>query len=350
MRKSMNIELLRIISVLMVILVHILSEFMIKGLYSGEVIISLSSFFKVCVPCFLMIMGYLYNPKKSVKEIWTKNIYRLIIPLLFFSLFYQLFTEIIIEQKTLNEIWGYELFINTFGKSVLATSAYHLWYIYGILIIYALYPMFSFICEDNEKCRSLQRYLIIIGFIVMIIFPTISGLFQGTSGFLEIFNYGYLYMVLYFIIGNYLKYLLPKIKVNKYIFLLGYFIMIGISILSANSFEFNTGCSYLFLTSFSYQSIFIALASISFFIFIMKLKIKDSKFLLFISNKTLIVYYVHLIFMNLILLKTSLIKLTFNELIIYSALILLVIYICSLLVAIVYRTIISIFKKYIFRH
>lgn len=350
MQKNVNIELFRIIAILMVIAVHVLSEFMLRGAYSGEVIMSIYAFFKICVPCFLMIMGYLYNPNKNVKKLWIKNIYRLIIPLLLFSLFYQVFADVIINHKSLNEISIGYLFTNAFGKSVFETQAFHLWYIYGILVIYALYPMFSFICKDDEKCRSLERYLIIIGFITMIIFPTISGLFQVTSGFLEIFNYGYLYVCVYFMIGNYMKYLLPKIKVNKYIFLLGYFIMIGISIFSASNFEFKTGRSYLFLTSFSYQSIFIALASISFFIFIMKLKIKDNKFLIFLGNKTLIVYFVHLIFMNLILLKTNLTELTFNGVILHCALIVAMVYICSLLVAIVYRAIISILKKYVFRH
>lgn len=332
----------------MVILVHILSEFMLKGAYNAETIMSFYAFFKICVPCFLIIMGYLYNPNKDVKKLWIKNIYRLIIPVLFFSLFYRLFTEVIMEQKSLNEIsLGHELFINIFGKRVLETPAFHLWYVYGILIIYALYPMFSVICEDNEKSRKLQRYLIIIGLVTMIIFPTVSGLFQATSGFLEIFDYGYLYMCLYFIVGNYLKYLLPKTKINKYIFLILYFIMIGLSIFSANSFEFRTGRAYLFLTIFEYNSIFIFLASISFFIFIMKLKIKENKFLLFLGDKTFIVYFVHLIFLNLIFLKTNFGQLTFNELLLYSTLIMIVVYICSLLIAIVYRTIISILNKYV---
>ena len=104
MRKNINVEMLRVISILMVILVHVLSEFMKMGLYNAEAIMSFYAFFKICVPCFLMIMGYLYNPNKKTKKVWLKNIYRLIIPLLLFSLFYQLFTEVVIEQKSLNEI------------------------------------------------------------------------------------------------------------------------------------------------------------------------------------------------------------------------------------------------------
>ena len=52
MHKNMNIEFLRIISILMVIFVHVYSKFMLLGLYKSEVVLYFTSFAKICVPCF----------------------------------------------------------------------------------------------------------------------------------------------------------------------------------------------------------------------------------------------------------------------------------------------------------
>ena len=156
MRKNMNIELLRIISILMVILVHVYSDFMVRGLYyKSSTVLYVFSFFKICVPLFLIIMGYLY----------------------------------------------------------------------AIIGIYLLYPVFKVICR-NEK---LLLYLVIIGFIFTILIPTITGVFPDTAEFLQNFDYGFSYIIFYFLLGNYLGYLLPKISVNNYLFLLLYFIFIIIN-------------------------------------------------------------------------------------------------------------------------
>lgn len=127
MHKNMNIEFLRIISILMVIFVHVYSKFMLLGLYKSEVVLYFTSFAKICVPCFLMIMGYLYNSNKDLKGLWIKNIYRFILPLLFFSIFYQWFDEIVVYNMDLNQIsFDFDLIQNVFLHNSLWTSGFHL--------------------------------------------------------------------------------------------------------------------------------------------------------------------------------------------------------------------------------
>ena len=347
MRKNMNIELLRIISVLMVILVHVYSDFMVKGLYYKPVtVLYVFSFFKICVPIFLMITGYLYKPDTDIKKLWKKNIFRIIIPLIFFSIFYYWFNEIVVDGKTFNQLTtGFDLIKKVFFKDALYSVAFHLWYLYAVIGIYLLYPVFKFICK-NEK---LLLYLVIIGFIFDILIPTITGVFPNTNDFLQNFNYGFGYVIFYFLFGNYMKYLLPKIKINKYLFLVLYFTFIIFGCLIAKYIEITPLSELLFLTSFSYQSIFIAIAAICFFIFVMKLKIKENKLIIFLGDKTLIIYYVHLLFLNLIMAnvikKYIILKLSFSNLIIYGVLLSIIIYILSLIVAIIFKLLVKLFKR-----
>lgn len=346
MHKNINIELLRIISIIMVIFVHIYSKCMLLGLYKSEVVLYVSSFFKICVPCFLMIMGYLYNSNRDLKKLWIKNIYRLIIPLFLFSIFYQWFDEIVIYKMNLNDIsLGLDLIKNVFLYNSLWTSGFHLWYIYAIFEIYLLYPIFKVICNEDAKSQKLERYVVILLFIFSIVVPTLEGLFPALSGLFDNFNYGFSYIVFYFLLGHYMKYVIPKLKINKYIFLVFYFVMIGLSILCAQNFELSPDNSYLFLTSFSYQSIFIALAASFFFIFIMKLNIKYDKFLVFLGDKTLMIFYIHLIFVNFIMSRVAKSVLSFVDFILYTFIIVAIVYISSLLFVCLFQGVISFFKK-----
>lgn len=203
------------------------------------------------------------------------------------------------------------------------------------------------ICKEDIKSQKLQRYLIILLFIFTIVIPTIDGLFPILSGLFDNFNYGFSYVLFYFLLGHYMKYMIPKIKINKYIFLLLYFVMIILSIICAQLIELSPDKSYLYLTSFSYQSIFIALASFFFFIFIMKLNIKYNKVISFLGDKTLIIFYVHLIFVIFIMSRIERKALSFFQFILYSFLIVLIIYISSLLLACLFRYINLLLKKII---
>ena len=139
------------------------------------------------------------------------------------------------------------------------------------------------------------------------------------------------------------------IKINKYLFLVLYFAFIIFGCLIAKYIEITPLSELLFLTSFSYQSIFIALAAICFFIFVMKLKIKENKLIIFLGDKTLIIYYVHLLFLNLIMAnvmnKYVTLSFIFSDLIKYGFWLSIIIYILSLIVAIIFKLLVKLFKR-----
>ena len=142
----------------------------------------------------------------------------------------------------------------------------------------------------------------IILFVFSILFSTVVNLsLPNTSFIINDFIYEYSYCILYFLIGYYLKDNLSKININKYVFLVIYFVMVFLSIISVKFIELDSNKSLLFLSSLSYNSIFVFFASVAFFIFIMRLNLKRNNILLFLGNKTLFVYFVHVIFIYIIL-------------------------------------------------
>ena len=81
----------------------------------------------------------------------------------------------------------------------------------------------------------------------------------------------------------------------------------------------------------------------------MKIEIKKNKLVIFLGDKTLIIYYVHLFF--LILIVTNVIKkyvilsFSLSNLVIYGILLSIIIYVFSLIVAIMFKLLLKIFKK-----
>lgn len=343
-KKNINIELLRVISIIMVVFIHIYSELLLDDIYSLQQVIYTPAFFKVSVPCFFMIVGYLFSTKKDMKKLWFKNLYRIILPLIFLLIFYELLLGFLFSNMSLthyinNLNLDLVFFKNIFLSNVLGTKGYHLWYIYVLIQLYLLYPVFKAIClKENVK---LQKYLIGLLFVFSILIYTITNL--GTSDITINFDfvYGYTYSILYFLIGYYLKDNLSKIKTNKYIFLIIYFVMVFLSMFSVKFFELETNKSLLFLSSLGYNSIFIFFASIAFFIFIMKLNLKENKMILFLGKKTLFVYYIHVAFIYVVLHFSMANDLYLNNSFLYCFVVMIICYLASILCGIIFDVILK---------
>lgn len=300
--KNINIEFLRVIGCMAVVLIHTFG-YNITKLFIGNAIFQLNflAFFKIFIPIFILITGYTFNKDVNIKKLWIKNIYRIIIPVFIISILLEIFNpffegkmSLLKNLKSLNFSFNtlYKIFIST---PILERHSYHLWYLYELLKLYLLYPILKVIV----KRKNILNCLIILLFIIEIIFPSLSNIFK--IKLLGIFSTNIGYFLLYFFIGFFLKNNIEKIKINKFCFLLFYFLMIGLSIFFFNYIEKKDCLNLIYAYSFSYNFIFIFLAAVSFFIFFMKIFLEKNKFILKVSNLTLKVYYLHIFFLNLVL-------------------------------------------------
>ena len=122
------------------------SSWMICSVYDSTV--------RWCVPCFIMISGALFLEKKpNIKRLYSKNILRIIIAFVFWSAIYTFVPNGINddENKLLTFLEGH----------------YHMWFLFIIIGLYILSPIFSSIKED----MNLVRYTTIFMFISAILIP-----------------------------------------------------------------------------------------------------------------------------------------------------------------------------------
>lgn len=144
------IELLRVVSCYGVILLHT-SVIGWKESPLGSMdwriynLFHTTTRFAVC--CFIMISGSLFLSKKrqiSIRRLYQKNIFRCVVALSFWSVFYLGFR---IWQGTV-EIHGMQEFL-----SELLYGQYHLWYLYVTIGLYMVVPLLKKITSEKRLCE-----------------------------------------------------------------------------------------------------------------------------------------------------------------------------------------------------
>lgn len=130
------------------------------------------------VPCFLMITGYLLlNPDKDIpfEKLMKKYVWRIMVVLFTFGTVFS-WMEIIFYEKVVS--------VYQIGKAVLnvfeGKSWAHLWYLYALIGLYLLLPIYKLISKNITDNDLL--YFIIICFVFLFIISKLS-LFKITSGF-----------------------------------------------------------------------------------------------------------------------------------------------------------------------
>lgn len=194
--KNYNIELIRTISFILVIVIHVTNYFcrafgrISAGEYGFALI--LDTFARVSVPCFFMISGaMLLGRNESLSKNWNRLI-RFLPPLLFWSVVYYLFNTYYMGSD-------FEL------SEILAVPAEpHLWYLYAMIPIYLVLPFLQAMYRGMDD--KLFGLLVILGTGVEIVMYVLS-LF-GTEPYYDVPLFGDRIYAYYFMLG----YILWKYK------------------------------------------------------------------------------------------------------------------------------------------
>jgi surface polysaccharide O-acyltransferase-like enzyme len=171
-----------------------------------------------CVPIFVIVSGYLLlspdRKEESLKGFYSKRLDKILIPLLFWSVFYLgwLYLGNYIKGTPISLASMFFRFIN-------GTPYYHMWYLFMVLGLYLVTPFLRTFLY-NSKVIDTQLFLI-VGFILVIIEGISSSFSSEKESGLFIFNF--LVYIPYFVFGYYLHVIQFK-KQSK--------ITIGIVILS----------------------------------------------------------------------------------------------------------------------
>lgn len=264
-------EFLRVISIIMVVVIHVAAPIFYKNiniLGNRFILVDiLDSFSRVSVPIFLFISGrYLVGKKERIKDFYKKRMKRIGPAFIFFTIIYAFLNYYMFRD------------INRLIKDIFKGDTYYqMWYLYMITVLYLVTPAIWFF-RDKGK-----RYLNIISIISLSI-----GIIQCFLKIEVLWCFQFSYYIGYYILGYTLKDI-KIIKLKRYICFLGYFLL---SIVTAYLTYKTCNTNYK-LCFFNYLSPFTILASILFYITFKDVNIKDNKFINFISKESFGIYLIH---------------------------------------------------------
>lgn len=285
-RKS-NMELLRIVSILLIIAFH----YVYKGGFNFGNYLSLNKlivkifwmFGELGVNLFILITGYfMINGQFKLNKLIT---------LIGQVLFYYLLTVFFAIKIGFYEISSLkELFLTFFPITL---NKY--WFITAYIIIYILSPYFNTLAKSMTK-STYKKFLLILLFLYSFI-PTFFGVFYNTTESLLYYN-RLIWLIIIYFIGGYIKlYSLPIIKEKKKAIILSTisFSILILSILIIEKFDYYF--SIIGIKDVAYfwtpNNIPMVLLSLGVFGIFLNLKVPNNNIINKVATTTLGIYLLH---------------------------------------------------------
>lgn len=144
MEKDASIQIVRIFSMFMIIICHLVQEF------NNSLIIKTAQFFNVGVFIFLFLSGYLHGKKniKNTKRWYLKKYVRICFPVYIFMIILFII-QVINKNFDVKYIFIYFFNIQQFTGG--PQGAGHLWFITQILICYLITPLLKNLNNTRER-------------------------------------------------------------------------------------------------------------------------------------------------------------------------------------------------------
>jgi len=299
--RKINIEFIRVFSILMTIVIHVSNNYIrsfgeITNTYFFTAVV-FNSLSRVCVPLFFMIGGIFALGKEYDRKRYFERIKKFIIVLVVWSIIYYL------TRNGFNFDNALKVFVNSFFNA--EKTSRHLWYMYPLIGIYIALPFIQNMCKNLtiEQENLFMGLWICFSGLSFVFIPVAKVLLKTNVDItypIPLINSAY-YMG-YFVSGHILYKRFNKAQFSKkknilciltYIFaiLITILLTCGISIKSHKFFEAATW----------YRGALIIIATFAVFILFVA---NGEKFKLsavcLISKHTFGIYLIHIIFLDII--------------------------------------------------
>ncbi len=199
-KRVLYFDLLKIVSIIFVVLIHVISEFwsfLDVNSNSFIVLSILDSISRFCVPIYFMVSGALFlneEKKITIKDVLKKYVPRVLLLFVFWNLTYS-FLYIIFDSRTITINTVYNVFLDT----ILGDGIFHLYFLPIIIGFYLCLPILKQITKKEN--RNILKYLIILLFIFGGFNRIFDYLFNVTISYTIVFGE----FLIYFILGYYLN-------------------------------------------------------------------------------------------------------------------------------------------------
>ena len=276
--RDSNFELLRIISMLMIILHHFFwfsnYNFVLPYKVNDLVLIIFQSGGKIGVVLFVMITGYYMVNEKKIK---IKKLFELEFQVLYYSIVLFLIFVVFFNHSFIFGDFLKVIFPNIFKLYCFFSSYF---------ILYLLIPYINKFISNISKNE--YKNLLVICFVFLILIPSIIIINRTITDIV--------YLFFYYLLGGYIRLYFNDNKLKyKYlvIFLISYSLIVVITfILSYLSFSYNGIFNYLY--SYTYMSsIFVFICGISLFLFFKNIHLGKNKIINYLSSFSFGVYLFH---------------------------------------------------------
>lgn len=278
MERKFSIDLLRILSAVAVVIIHIVSAPVTNSsaVIDSELATNLNLvhlFMNWSVPVFFMITGYCLQKKNEVTYKYCfSHVVKYVSVLFTVGLAYA-FIEEVFTTKTVNG----SVVVQSIQNVISGNLWDHMWYIYSIIGIYLVMPVIHLFMSKDDQAAVILTVLL---FIFNIFLPT----FENYISFgVNLPFGGYLF---YVCLGS----TIAKLKIHRrftfFIQLLGVLSVIWIWFGLANS-------------EFGYNHLAVCAMAMSIFITISKMDIKSNKLISCIAKCTWGIYLIHPFYINI---------------------------------------------------
>ncbi len=290
-RKS-DMDFLRILSSLMVVLLHTCSEVNIIPAEEGFILNTvLNSLTRFCVPVFIMISGYFMLDKEKSVSFFIKRGLKLIIIMVCWSSIYLVY-NILKGKEEVNNLKEIIIY--------LLTEPIHLWYFYALSALTLFTPALSFFARSADKKTYIYTLVLMIlsgSILTMLVkenrFLLVNLITDKTKGATA------LAFPAYYLFGYYVKRFGVNKKLSAFSFILGALMTVaGTLILS-----FKNGV--LSQNVLSFFSVNTAIMSMGIFSFFAGRNIKGALFINTVAPLTAGIYGIHMLILPSVYEKMS---------------------------------------------
>ena len=301
-----QIDAMKLICAFFVVTIHIVMAYRIQDGVISEHVLFGESFVRCCVPVFFMCSGYfLFSKDRSIKKIYKKLLLSLVLPTLATILFWFVFNDVIENQNTvLGCIKNIRLesFVQLLRGLLnwdysMVQNGFYLWFMFALIKIYIAYPVIKLLCVDEPERNKIRRYVMVLLGIFEILFPTIESL---TNNNLMLYGYSVFcdYSFLYIFLGYEFYLFFRKNDIRRSWSLYGLCAYIAGSLLTYFASVFiDIPYDGMFNELFSnYNSCFVFIASVGFFMFFRNMKFTNMKIdgiISFLGKRTFVLYLIH---------------------------------------------------------
>jgi surface polysaccharide O-acyltransferase-like enzyme len=277
MERKHSIDLLRVISCLAVIAIHVISGPM--STYSGILDTNLTSILEKThgllnwsVPVFFMITGYcIIGKKEYTYRHCFKHVRKFLVVLATVGFLFALLEEVFIHGR-----FSFSVLLKSLQNVLNGNLWDHMWYLYAVIGVYLVLPVLHAFMSTEKSNRLILTGLL---FVFTIVLPSFEKII--TIG-IEIPFGGYLFYVCF---GG----MVAKGDVSKKQTLLAVIAGLLAALFIVLSPDKN---------DFGYRSLLICLIALGIFVFVCKFQMKPNKLVKVISQCTFGMYLMHPLFIN----------------------------------------------------